>query len=470
MSAESVAPASAWTPRVDEVVAGKYRVVRVVSVRRTSIVVDARHELLGRPAALAIVRASEATPEQVTRFVDHARAVAAIRSEHVASVLEVGALEDGSPFVAMDQLAGDDLGQLVEDRGPLAVEEAVDWMLQALEALAAAHAVGVVHRDLRPAELVITDGAAGPLLKVVDFPGPHERVSVSPYTAPELVRDPTARDPRCDVWAAGAVLYELLSGVPPFSAPGKDGLAAAILADAPRELSDLRWEEVPGQLSAVVMRCLQRDPHARFSDVDDLAVALAPFGSGAQARCVARAQTLLSQGPSTPRFTGVGSLSGQIVAAPAAPSPSPPATESVEPPRWPEVRDTQPLAAPAPRPYSPLTTSLSPASITAAPPPRSRVPLVLAAAALAGMVAGVAFWRTALRPAPAARPAVVAPPAPAPAPVPVPVPAPAPAPAPAPESAPASGSASASAPAPAATSSASAPRRPTKAQILDRRQ
>jgi serine/threonine-protein kinase len=224
----------------------------------------------------------------------------------------------------MDQLFGDDLAQVLAEGGPLEPEAAVDVMLQALEALAAAHAVGVLHREIQPANLLLTPGRGpGAVLKVLDFRGAQASSAPSAYMAPEQVRDPAVLDPRSDVWSVGAVLYELLSGVAPFGGASPGAVNDAILAAMPRDLGELRWE-VPDALSEVVMRCLRRDPAARYRDVDDVAVALAPFGSGAEAKSVGRAQEVLSTPPHASAMLakrehdgagdgGAGSISAQIV-------------------------------------------------------------------------------------------------------------------------------------------------------------
>jgi serine/threonine-protein kinase len=298
--------------------------VRVASAGRKTVVLEAHDDALDRPAVVAILRLGAATPAQITEFVEHARAVARIRSEHAARVLDIGELPDGCPFVAMDQLFGDDLAQVLADRGPLEPEAAVDLMLQALEALAAAHAVGILHREIQPGNLLLTPSRGpGAVLKVLDFRGTQATSAPSAYTAPEQVRDPAVLDARSDVWSVGAVLYELLSGLAPFGGGSPVAVNEAILAATPRDLAELRWE-VPDALSEVVMRCLRRDPADRYADVDDLAVALAPFGSGAEAKSVGRAQEVLTRPPRTPPMIGkrqpdgagdggAGSISAQIV-------------------------------------------------------------------------------------------------------------------------------------------------------------
>jgi serine/threonine-protein kinase len=268
-------------------------------------VVAARHELLQRDVALKFVSASAVTPENLTRFRNEARAIAAIESDHIARVLDAGHLADGTPFIALELLEGEDLEQVLLKREPLVVSEVVDWVLQALEGLAEAHALGIVHRDLKPANLFLArrrDGTRiiklldfgvskldgeGPLVRTVPHLTVTSTILGSPvYMAPEQLRDAKRVDARADIWAMGIVLYELLAGRVPFAAENMAQVMIGVLEGVPAPLSNAR-PEVPAALEAVVMRCLSRDLEARFQDVADLADALVPFGPE-EARASAR--------------------------------------------------------------------------------------------------------------------------------------------------------------------------------------
>jgi serine/threonine-protein kinase len=154
-----------------EVLAGKYRVERVLGVGGMGVVVSALHLQLDERVALKfLLPEALANPEAVARFAREARAAVKIKSVHVARVSDVGTLETGAPYMVMEFLHGQDLSAVLRDRGPLPYPDAVEFVLQACEALSEAHALGIVHRDLKPANLFLITAADGsPCVKVLDF-------------------------------------------------------------------------------------------------------------------------------------------------------------------------------------------------------------------------------------------------------------------------------------------------------------
>lgn len=281
-------------PRKGETLAGKYQVEEVLGAGGMGVVVAARHMALRQRVALKfLLPVAIQQPGAAARFLREAQASVAIQSEHVARVLDVGTLENGAPYMVMEHLSGVDLARHLERLGPLAVDDAVDFVLQACEALAEAHKLGIVHRDLKPANLFLTRRAEGSaLVKVLDFglskmtavEGTPEAsltaanvVAGSPhYMSPEQVRSLKHVDARTDVWALGVILYELLTGKPPFDGPTVTAIWAAVVADAPRPLRDFRPDLPPG-LETLVLTCLEKDPTHRVASVGHLAVGLAPF-------------------------------------------------------------------------------------------------------------------------------------------------------------------------------------------------
>jgi eukaryotic-like serine/threonine-protein kinase len=282
-------------PQPGETVGGKFVVERVLGVGGMGVVLAARHAQLGQQVAIKFLRKSAAeSTEAVNRFLREARAAVALQSAHVVRVMDVGTLDGGLPYMIMEHLSGTDLGHVLEVRTALPVEEAVDYLLQALEAIAEAHSVGIVHRDLKPSNLFLTlrpDGS--PLVKVLDFgiskavDGNAEQVSLtatsmvlgSPlYMSPEQVRSTKNVDTRTDVWALGVILYELVAGAPPFEAESVTGLCAKIVADPPVPLR-ARRPDVPEALEAVVARCLEKEIARRPRSVAELASALKSFAS-----------------------------------------------------------------------------------------------------------------------------------------------------------------------------------------------
>ncbi len=276
-----------------ETVAGRYRVERVLGEGGFGTVYAAVDTTLGRAVALKVLsRVGEGSASATARFRREAQASAALPPEHVATVFDTGEHE-GQPFIVMERLEGDDLTSLIVSVAPVSVTRAVDLVLAALLGLAHAHARGMVHRDLKPSNLFLARRAdGGETLKVLDFgiaklQAAPEALTVSGtllgtprYMAPEQIREVLAVDARADVWAMGVVLYELLTKRPIFDAKIGASFVARILLDPPVPLRERR-PDIPVALDAVVSRCLEKEPSARFDDVAALARALAPFASTA---------------------------------------------------------------------------------------------------------------------------------------------------------------------------------------------
>src|SRR6188768_352375 len=140
-----------------QLLAGKYRVERVLGQGGMGVVVAAHHVVLDEVVAIKfLLPEALRSAEAVARFEREARAAVKIKSEHVARVTDVGRLETGAPYMVMELLRGQDLAVLLHEQGPLPIAVAVQYVLQACEALAEAHAIGIVHRDLKPANLFLT--------------------------------------------------------------------------------------------------------------------------------------------------------------------------------------------------------------------------------------------------------------------------------------------------------------------------
>jgi serine/threonine-protein kinase len=278
-----------------QLLAGKYRVERVLGQGGMGVVLAARHIHLEERVAIKLMLAEAAfSPEAVARFVREARAAARLESAHVAKVSDVGTLEDGRPFMVMEYLDGADLSQVLASSGPLSVSDAVDYLLQAGEAIAEAHSLGIVHRDLKPANLFLTRRRdRTPHVKVLDFgiskvaaaAGSEQamtRTSAmmgSPlYMSPEQMTSVRDVDGRSDIWALGIILFELLTGSPPFvgeTLPQVCGLV--IQTEAP--LASSRRPDLTPEIDEIIRRCLAKDPGQRFQNVAELAQALQPLAS-----------------------------------------------------------------------------------------------------------------------------------------------------------------------------------------------
>jgi serine/threonine-protein kinase len=399
------------------VIDAKFRIERVVGRGAMATVLEATHLQLDDRVALKLLLPKWAdAAELVERFMREGRAATRIRSEHVVRVFDVG-VAGTRPYLVMEYLDGKDLDRLIEADGPMPIALAIDYLLQACEAIAEAHTAGVVHRDLKPANLFLTHRADGsPCVKVLDFgisktaPGgarPDQRTTEpaaflgSPhYMSPEQMISSTAVDARSDLWALGAILHELIAGAPPFEGETFAALSASVLRDPPPPLHTLRADVPPG-LDAAVLRCLEKDPARRFGDVAQLADALAPFGTPAARASADRIARVLD--PSGDK----GTAPVPSVTEPRVPR----AADLVEPPPtsprsrvfgylvagvafvgivswigWMVFRDehAQPTAEPTP----PVLTTTSAGSAGAAPP-ASAPPSAVASAPAPPAVSGV---------------------------------------------------------------------------------
>jgi serine/threonine protein kinase len=285
-----------------DVIADKYEIIKIIGSGGMGYVVSATHVELGHQVALKFLRPELLVHRDlVARFSREARTAVMIKSEHVARVFDVGTLPEAGPFIAMELLEGQDLGRIMCERGALPMEVAIDYVLQACEALATAHALGIVHRDIKPENLFLSKSLPGvDVIKVLDFGISKLDVKLEATTPPERSRRPTVRstsavgsptymspeqiralddvDARADVWALGCVLYELLTGEPAFDAPSLTQLAAKILERPPAPLRSLN-PDLPAELEAVIVHCLGKDPARRYQNVGELAVALCPFAA-----------------------------------------------------------------------------------------------------------------------------------------------------------------------------------------------
>ncbi|HEY0465845.1 MAG TPA: serine/threonine-protein kinase [Polyangiaceae bacterium] len=313
------APEVSPLPVPGQVVGGKYRIERLLGAGAMGAVFAARHELLQQTVALKVMLPEVAASKTAAaRFLNEARAAARIEGEHVARVLDVGHLENDVPFIALELLEGADLARVLAERGCFSQSDALLYVLQALEAVAQAHALGVIHRDLKPANLFLARRRDGTqIVKVLDFGiskalNVHAEASLSAlthsssmlgsplYMSPEQVRNSRDVDPRADVWAVGVILFELLTGKAPFNAQSVNQVLVQILEQEPLSLRSFR-ADLPEPLEQVILRCLSKDAGRRFGDVASLALALMPFASLEARPLVDRIQRIIAaRSPSVP--------------------------------------------------------------------------------------------------------------------------------------------------------------------------
>jgi serine/threonine protein kinase len=271
-----------------DTILGKYRIERILGQGGMGVVFAAHHIELGEPFAIKLLRSELLRNENVVaRFVREARAAARLRGQHVVRVHDVGRLPSNEPYMIMEYLHGNNLHDTLERHGPLPIAHACRLILQACEGVADAHAEGIVHRDLKLSNLVLTHLRDGrPCLKVLDFGlSKHEQLSEelthpgmlmgSPaYISPEQVRDARSVDTRTDVWAMGVIAYALITGEFPFAATSLAQLIHQIMTcDAAR--ASTHRHDLPAALDDAIMACLAKLPEQRHPSIMDFARAVA---------------------------------------------------------------------------------------------------------------------------------------------------------------------------------------------------
>jgi serine/threonine protein kinase len=301
--------------QVGEVLAGKYRVERIIGTGGMGVVVEAMHIDLGQRVALKFMLPDAAANDAaVERFSREARASASLQSDNVVHVTDIGALESGEPFMVMEYLEGEDLGHILKTLGPLTSDDAVDYVLQACAGLAEAHASGIIHRDLKPANLFLAHRVdTASVVKIVDFGISKVNVAGvvgkltdtrdlmgSPlYMSPEQLASSRDVDARTDIWSLGIILYELLAGVAPFDGDTLPQLCSAVLiAPAPPVLE--KRPDLPAGLADVVAKCLEKKPGDRYASVVELADALAEFAPPRSSVTLERISRLAGNSPPPP--------------------------------------------------------------------------------------------------------------------------------------------------------------------------
>src|SRR3954470_17415767 len=280
-------------------IAGAYVLKKELASGGGGTVYEAQHRLLGRRAAVKVLRRELAgSPQMIARFLREALAVNMIKHPNIVDIYEFGELPDGRPFYVMELLEGTDLRRVLQSRGRLSPGEVLEYLLPVCSALEAAHAHGVVHRDLKSSNIFVVDqGGAGQaangggespprVVKLLDFgiakllhPDATEagltkvgtRLGTSYTMAPEQIRG-DAIDERADIYALGVVLYHLLTGQYPFRADTMADIERQHLEAPPPRRS--QGAAVPPQLDAVVLRSMEKAPERRFPSAKAFAEAL----------------------------------------------------------------------------------------------------------------------------------------------------------------------------------------------------
>lgn len=264
-------------------------------------VYEAEDVVSHRRVAIKVLKPEHAEkPEAVTRLQHEAQVAGGLRHENICAVYAVGQLEDASPYVVMERLHGETLAARLTRVGPVPATDLVEVMVQVLEGLRAAHARRVLHRDMKPDNIFLTEGGGRTVAKIVDFGiskgmGDEKAhhltrtgmVMGTPYyMAPEQAMGERDLDGRVDVWGVGVALYEGLSGVRPFVAKNYNALLVQILTANARPIEEI-CTGLPRGLADVIRTALEKRREKRFSSVIEFRAALSPFRAVAKSKPVA---------------------------------------------------------------------------------------------------------------------------------------------------------------------------------------
>jgi eukaryotic-like serine/threonine-protein kinase len=305
--------------REGDVLLGNYRIDHVLTEGLVVIATATHLDLRSRAQVTLLSPYFRGFAEANEHLARTVRVVSHMQSEHVCRITDAGALGSGAPFMMVEFVGETDLVDESNTRGPLPIAEAVDYVIQAAEALAEAHSLGIFHGNLTPSNMRIAAGLDGwPTIKLLGF-GVTARcaadgltanrsrrrrprmpsASALAYLSPEQLRHPKDLDGRVDVWALGAILHELLTGMPLFLAETNPATLAMIAADAAPGVSVFR-SDIPRQLESTILRCLEKDRQARFPTMAELVRALQPYASEESNRIVERVVRIVARGPTKP--------------------------------------------------------------------------------------------------------------------------------------------------------------------------
>ncbi len=297
------------------VVGGKFVLIRQIGQGAVGAIFEAEDTWIGRRVALKVLHPHVARhPDVMWRFRREARAAASIEHPNIVSVLEVGQRRDTTYYIVQELLEGISLRRHLEERGRLSVEEALEVLVPIMGALVAAHRKDIIHRDIKPENILLARSPAGDTVpKLIDFgiarmSGQKGELDTEvgvllgtpSYMSPEQAEGAPV-DHGADIWAVGAVLYELLSGTRPFMAASAALVVEKIRSESPPPITTL-VPGLPGEIAEVVHQALERDPDRRFPSMASFLRAVLDYAGAVDPGFAAR------HARSIPRYVGAGLL------------------------------------------------------------------------------------------------------------------------------------------------------------------
>jgi serine/threonine-protein kinase len=372
------------------VVGGKYRIEGVLGTGGMGSVYQATNSAIGRRVAIKLLDAKLAKQNDfLHRFQMEAKASAMIGHPNIVDVLDMGEMDDGSPFIVMEYLEGVTLKSYQKKVGALSPGEVVAIASPVLDALSAAHAAGVIHRDLKPANIFISLKPV-PAVKILDFgiskfngtTGGVTQTGMSmgtpAYMAPEQVRGEKTIGPEADLYSMGAILYNLLSGHPPFEGESDLAVVARVLTDQHRSLSQER-PDLPAKLTQLVDRLLTKAKESRPRDASLVRRALETVASADMEAVIRGAKTAY-------RSTSLTGLRAQDPESPTTPTTPTGGRQAGQ------VRDRTKASRPQMARATPMPVDDGAVGADEAAPSSSKGPLIGVAVAALVLLGGAGTW------------------------------------------------------------------------------
>lgn len=288
-------PTDRDAPQVGATLGRKYVVDGLIAEGGMAFVLLARDRSLDERVAIkTLKRKYREQPEWVSRFLREAKTIRRIQSDHCVKVLEVDSDPQHGPFIVMEYLEGLSLRSMLTSLKTVSARRASELVIQVCDALASAHAIGCIHRDIKPDNIIVLLRGDLELVRVLDFGISKHALTGSvldqdlalvstidlmgtpTYMSPEQMRTSSTTDERADIWAVGAMLYEMVAGRPPFVARSVTELCSMVISDEPQPVKTLA-PKIPDALAAAIHKCLRKNPAERFQNVGELAIALMEF-------------------------------------------------------------------------------------------------------------------------------------------------------------------------------------------------
>jgi serine/threonine-protein kinase len=357
---------------IGSVVSGKYRLVRLLGDGGMGSVYEAQHTVLGSRVAIKVLHPELARRTGlVERFLQEARVAAQIRSPHVVHVADVDRTPEGHAYIVMELLEGEPLSSVLDRQRKIPVGVACEYTLQILEALEAAHALGVIHRDLKPENVFVTFAGNKPVLKLIDFGIAKAKrtleqrnltvagvvMGTAEYMAPEQARSADKVDARADIYAVGVMLYEMIAGSRPVS--GEDARVIAYKVERGEAVPLLRVApDTPREIAGLVHHAMAARPELRFATATEMRLALQ--GVMSARRPAASAAPAARSGTAELSAPAVAAIPTPVPVAAPLPVPAPVAEE-------PPVHTLRapPIATAMAPPALGMSTPMSPANVAA---------------------------------------------------------------------------------------------------------